>query len=247
MTGAPVDRHQHVPRDRPLPRLCVRQRAVRARGHDRGEARRLRSELAHRRLEHERDVALGAPHEAAFQHPFERGVGELAGRCDQRDLGLFLDQAKPLDQPGARDERPAFAERGAERAVRADRQLLLVEPEPAVLPAEQPRQRVAQLAGHGLDRERAVHLLGRLERVAEVGEEAMLTVARSPDQHERVAAGEARQVAHVDRSVHEQRVEVPLLDLARQSFDTTGRGIRVEPRGHRGETKRSRSSSRPSR
>ena len=96
--GAPVDRDQRAGRDRDVARDGVRQRAVLAGGDDRRERRGLGAGLAHRDLEVERDVALGAADQAAAQDLGQRGVGELRRGADLVELAGVLDRAQLLDE-----------------------------------------------------------------------------------------------------------------------------------------------------
>ena len=86
------------------------------------------------------------------------------------------------------------------------------------------------------------NLLGRLGRVAEVGEEAVPRRVAAPsavDQRQAVAAGEAGQVAHVHRRADEQRVDLALAQLAGQALDA----LRSWRRARGALTSRRRSSS----
>src|SRR3954468_17992778 len=65
---APVDRHEHVGRDRLSPWLRVGQRAVRAGRHDRLERDRLGAEQADLVLEVDGHVVLGPAGEPALEH-----------------------------------------------------------------------------------------------------------------------------------------------------------------------------------
>ena len=64
---------------------------------DRVKTGLLCSEHAHLLLELERDPALGAPHEPAFEQSHERCIGELRGAAHQLDLAGILDHPQTLD------------------------------------------------------------------------------------------------------------------------------------------------------
>ena len=87
-------------------------------GDDRRERRRLGAHAAHRELEVERDLALGAPREPAPEHRLERGVGEPRGGADARDLLRVLDRPQLLDEAARGDELDAPG-RELARAARA--------------------------------------------------------------------------------------------------------------------------------
>ncbi len=92
----------------------------------------------------------------------------------------------------------------------------------------EPAARALERAGGGIDeaarddlaRELLRDLRGRLGRVTEVREEAVLARLPGRDQREPVAAREAAQVAQVDRRRHEQRVELALAQRHREALDT---------------------------
>jgi hypothetical protein len=86
------------------------------------------------------------------------------------------------------------------------RQRLVLEPEPQLTLRPSAGQRRPQLLRRGLQVELAHLRLGSLD-VPEVGQEAARVGA---DDGERVAAGEARQVAHVDEVGDQQKVELVL-------------------------------------
>ena len=103
---------------------------MRAGRDDRRERRRLGPAPAHRRLEVERDVALGAAHQPALEDLLERRVRERGGGADGVELGRVLDQAQRLDRPAGGDELDVLAHERAQPAVLADRELGVVEAEP---------------------------------------------------------------------------------------------------------------------
>ena len=98
----------------------MRQRAVLAGGDDRRERRGLGAEAAHRELEVERDVALGAPGEAAAEHLLERVVGQLRGGADRVELGGVLDRAQLLDDAAGGGELDAVGDELGEPRVLLD-------------------------------------------------------------------------------------------------------------------------------
>ncbi len=191
--------------------------------HDRREARRLRAEAAHAQLELDRHLALGAPHDARFEHARERLVGERCRGPDRGDLPFVLDLAQPLHRARARNELPAGREQLAQARVLLDGERRVVEAESALpLHASGPesaRGGLEQLGGRDLTLEPVGHLLGRLGRVAEVGEEAVRRVgipSCGGDHREAVRAGVAGQVAQVHGRAHEQPVHLPRAHLRRQ-------------------------------
>ena len=200
----------------------MRQRAVRARGDDRGEARRLGAETPHRELQLDRHVALAATDEPSFEDPAQRLVGELAGGTDARDLARFLDLALPLHRAGAGHELPALAQQLAEAPVRLDGNARVIEAKPSAVAGEQLRERLERIAADDLPRKGLGHLCGRLGDVAEVREEAVRAELagelRPEQQRDRAAAGEAGEVAHIHQRLHQQCVRAELLELTRESL-----------------------------
>jgi len=247
--GPPVDRHEHVAGDLDVPRLGVGQRPVRPRGDDRAEARRFGSAPAHRRLELEGDLALGATHEPALEHLPERLVGELAGGRDPFDLPRLLDHAQPVEQAVRVDQLPALGEQLEQPFVALDGDLRGIEAEPPHLAGEQPRERVAQLARDRRALEVRGDLGSRLGDVAEVGQELRAAVAhgrlppasRGGDDREPVAARVAGRVAQVHGGVEQQRIEPLGGDPRLQPGQPRAHRRSVRGRAHAAPSKRSRS------
>ncbi len=195
---------------------------MRARCDDRSEARRFSAQPSHAQLELDRHVALAAPGEPRFEHATQRLVGELGSGTQALQLALVLDRSQALDSATAGLEPPAVGQNRAQPLVLGDRQARLVEAQRARLPGEPTGSGVKQAADDDLTIELGRDLLGRLRAVAEVGEERAAGGARvgavgGADERETTAAGEAGQVAHVDRTVDDQRVDLTLAQIDRQS------------------------------
>ncbi len=128
-----------------------------------------------------------------------------------------LDRAHALDRAGAGNELPSGRQQLAQTRVLGDREVGVVESQASRACARGEQRRdggVEQLSGDDLAGEQLGDLFGGLCLVTEVGEEAVLAgVPAGGDQHQRVAAGEAGEVADVDGAPHEQRVELALAQL----------------------------------
>jgi hypothetical protein len=175
----------------------MRDRGVRAGGHDRLEARGLGAQRQHPGVEFPADLQLGAtrPQRSLGGQLGERLVGDGTGLAQGLDLPVVLDRAQRLDEAAAWNEvEPAAGQRLPVRVGDGVR----FEAEPAV---EQLRER---------DDQRALRLdeLDALDRAPGLG---VAEVAEQPhavglDQQRRVRAREADEVADVDAVRDEQRL-----------------------------------------
>ncbi len=193
----------------------MRQRAVGAGGDDRVEARSLRSQLAHRRLQREDRLALGAPDESLRQQPLERFVGDRARRPDQLDLLRLLDRAQALDQAAAPDQLDPLGQQLRRRAWRSHRNMRVLEPEPHVPRRQRVGDQREQFLGRAQPLEARIDLLCRLLDVPEVGDECPCP---GPDQRQAVGARVAGQVAHVDQVGDEQQIDPGLREQRRETI-----------------------------
>ena len=120
--------------------------------------------------------------------------------------------------PAAGDQLGAVAERGASPVEGLDRQAASSSNPSALAGPVQPLEVVAERPEQLLRRLREVparrHLLGDLRDVAEVRQEEPGPSPAQSEHHERVAAGEAGQPAHVDQRGDEQQVEPALAGVA---------------------------------
>ena len=206
-------------RDRHVARHGVRARAVLGGGDDRRERDALGAAPAHRDLEVERDVALGAADDAGADDLLEGLVGELRGGADELDLGLVLDRAQGLDDAAGGDELDvALGDELGELRVLADGQVAVVEAE-LQRPGGQALDRALEQVRGDLALPLGVELLGGLREVAKVGDEAHLLGAEHDGG---VGAVEAGQPAHVDEVRDEQRVELALGDPLQQRAAAAG-------------------------
>ncbi len=166
-------------------------------------------EAAHRELERDRHLALGATDDALLQHLGERSVCQLSGGADARYLLGVLDLAQGAHQSSAAHQLPALGQHLAQAPVLLDGRDGLVEPQPSD-PSRAGLQcadgRLQQLDRDDLALERRRYLLGGLGCVAEVGEEQWRAGALGRDQHQPVGPCEAGEVAHVHRPAHQQHV-----------------------------------------
>ena len=195
---------------------------MRARRDDRPEARRFGTEPAHPQLELDRNVALGAPGQPRFEHAAQRLVGELGRGTQALQLALVLDRTQSLDGAAGRLEPPAAGQLRA--GARAGRRVRLASSKPSVPAAPARAGRRPRRAGSPTTISRSnspATCSADCARVAEVGEERADGAARRRrrrrDQRQPAAAGEAGQVADVDRPVDDQRVELALAQLDGQS------------------------------
>jgi hypothetical protein len=200
----------------------VRQRTVRARCDDRGEARGLGAEAAHPQLQLDRDIALAATDETIFEHTSQRLVGELARGADARGLAGVLDRAQLSHGARAADELPGLTQQLAQPPMRLDRDARVVESQPSLLLGERSRDRLRQLTGHDLARERIGYLNGGLGGVAEVRVEAVRSQlcreTRTEHERQRVAAGETGEIAHVHERLHQQRVHAERIQATHEAL-----------------------------
>ncbi len=196
----------------------MRQRAVRAGRDDRRERHRLGAHPAHRHLEVERHVALGAPREAPFEDLLERRVGQLRGGAQTLDLPGVLDGAQLLDPAAGGDELDALGQRGGELRVLLDAEVLVVEPDAALEAAGRVRQ---ELLGD-LALPAVVELLGGLGEVAEVRDEAPDALA---DDGQPRRPGEAGEPADVDGARDEDEVGALLGGALRQAVGAGCGGV----------------------
>ena len=211
---AEVERDEHPRRDLDVARLGVRERAVRAGGHDRGEARAGGAAAAHLLLERERDLALGAADDAALEHPRVDVVGERRGDADPLHLARLLAHALGLDE--RRRRRRARSARAAARAgAECWRTLMCWSSKPSRRrPSGQPSLSASANSCGARSRSKPSTSRLRALDVAEVGDEA----ARVRAHHrQRVRAREARQVADVDEVGDEQQVDLALPQAPRDA------------------------------
>ncbi len=95
--------------------LGVRQRAVRAGGDDRGEARALGAETAHAQLQLDRDLALGAADDAGFEYvprnasSASSGRPRGCGRSPQASLTARMRSTAPAQGTSSHPRRAARA------------------------------------------------------------------------------------------------------------------------------------------
>ena len=140
-----------------------------------GKLGALAPEAAHAQLEVDRDVALGAPDEAAFEHAPQRLVGELRRRRRMRSSSAAsLSSRRPSTSPAAGDQLPALPQSSRRR-----RCCLTVSvassnprrPPPAASPASPRATASSRSSWHDLALVQRRELLRGLRRVAEVREE----------------------------------------------------------------------------
>ena len=220
---APVDRHQHVRADL-ASRAARRAAARRAR-----RRRRSRESSAPRR----RGGACAAPARSpprarcARRRPLRafpaapRRPARLAARMRSISPASLTARSRST-APAQGTSSQLLAEQLGEPRVLLDGQ---------ALPRRSRAARRAPACGERRRRPRASrrrrsrgrtrrHLRGRLGGVAEVGEEPVRGGLAGIDQRQTVPAGEARQVAHVDRGRDEQHVELALAQLGREALRT---------------------------
>ena len=187
---------------------------VLAEGHDRVEGESLGSLIHQQGLELPGHLLLADPHREVLEDPVERGVGDRLRPADRGALLVVLHRAQGLDDLGRRDELD-IGERVGEPIPRRDGHLLRLEPETGHA-VEVPGQLLAKWVqiGHALQ---IGDLAAGLLRVAPVGEEQG---AVTPHEHLSVGPGEPREVARVQQSRDQQRIDG-------QVFQT--RGQRVPP------------------
>src|SRR5271155_1495521 len=125
--GAPVDRQQHVARDRHRTRLGMGQRGVSTGRHDRGKARGLCAQPAHEELQLDRDIALAAPDHAGFKDAPQRLVSERGGGAQAGALVCVLDRAHALDGARGRYELPVLGQVLAQARMLGDRHRRVIE------------------------------------------------------------------------------------------------------------------------
>ena len=183
----------------------MRPRAVIGRRDDRRERRRLGTHAAHRELEIDGDVALGAPRQSPLEHLFEGPVGELRRRANAVELLGFLDRAQLLDHAAGSYELNLVTDQLGQARMLLDRHLGVVEPQP---PGGEALDRQLEQVRPDLALPLRGDLLGRLREITEVRQEAAQAVAT--DDRGRVGAGEAGEPADVDQAGDEQAVELAL-------------------------------------
>ena len=174
---APQSTTTSVPaRDLDVARLGVRQRAVGARGDDRRERRLLGPALrASRCSSVQRDLALGAPGQAALEHVARSAASaSAAAAAIALQLAGVLHLAQPLDQPARRP--PARRPRPPSRRACRGRARSRGRPRSRPGRSGARRGRRAGRARPG-SRSKPRHLLLGLLDVAEVGEEQALVAA----------------------------------------------------------------------
>ena len=201
-----------------LARLGVRKRPVGAGGDDRRE-RGVAAELSDPRFGGAGDVALAAAAEAALERPAPDLVGNLRGGGDRRELRLVLDPPQLFRVAAGGDQLDPVGEFLLEPLQRADREVLVLEPDPAGEARSDPAEPVV------LDRDHLPALdlgLGPLG-VAEVGEEEAGLGAADADP---VGAGEPGQVADVDEVGDEGEVELALGDEVGEAVAAGGAHFR---------------------
>src|SRR5439155_20816371 len=114
----------------------------------------------------ERDLALGAPGEAAFEHRPQRLVGELGGGADPRDLAVVLDRPQLRHDRTRRNQLPSLGEQLAQARVVGDREALLEKTQPASAAPERAGDTLEQVVEHDLPLEGLGYLLAGLRLVA---------------------------------------------------------------------------------
>ena len=136
----------------------------------------------------------------------ERGVGDRARGAQRGELGVVLDHAQLLDQPGRADQGDRRCASSASAAwastvTWSDSNPSAPIPSSAANPA---RVSGARPLDHGLQ---VGHLGGDLRAVAAVGAQAALRVAVDVHEQRGVRPGEAGEVADVDQVGDQQRVD----------------------------------------
>ena len=192
--------------------MVVRPGRVRPAGNDRVERERLGTELAQRPLEPPRHLRLRPPDESLPPEQLERLGEQRCGAPERVELAVVLDRPQPLDGTLRRDELDAT---GGERAMGGEADLVGLERDrpgrelPKRLPQEDGQLPVGLHELDTGDGARRVH-------VAPVGDQpGVLGV----DQHGRVRALEAGQVADVDGGCDEKRRSTELGQPRTQPLD----------------------------
>jgi hypothetical protein len=202
---------------------------VGARGDDRVEGDGLAPHAPHGHVQVQRDVPLGPPGQPAAEHVLQRPVGQRRRRAQLVQLVGVLARPQLLDGAAGRHELDLLADHPRQAGVLADAEMGIVEAQPERLLA---RQRLGR-AGEDVRGDRAlpgaVELLGGLQEVAEVGDEAA-----DPGAHHRqpVRSGEAGDVPQVDQVVtstasSSRSATAASRRLARSAATAVGSGISV--------------------
>ena len=170
------------------------------------------------------------PGQTAGDQLGEGFVRERRRGPDRGDLLGLLDRAQALDQPFDADQLDPVGQPVAQPAVRADRHVDGLEPEPQLAGSEHVADRLEQVLRRAPALERRVDLLGGLLDVAKVGDEHPRV---RPDQRDAVAAGVAGEVADIERTRDEQHVDAGVGKQIDQAVGT---------RAHAASSSRTRSS-----
>ena len=192
----------------------MRSRAVLAERDDRVERGAVGACLVPRLLEPPRELGLGATDERLPAELLVHLVGDRGGAPERLQLAGLLHRAERLDRPARRDELDAAR---PQRLRVGERQVPRLDRDPPA--REQLGERRHDVPRRPVERD-AVDRARRL-RVAKVRVERRL--ACRVDEHGRVRAREAGQVAHVDEARDEQRV----VELPGESLDSRHVSLRA--------------------